>query len=356
MKKSRIDSQLYEADFGLALRKEGATLMPFRVRRNSRVDNVLLSLNKPKPALEDKRFSSWLLSSELDFDTEPASIYEPERLKESILKYFQGVSAVKDQSGLKKYNKDIDQALNDTFMAFKPRANVESLPISFQSLAKAVKLDTSSGYPYYEKKSEHLDYSFNRLLEVISGEKIPSPCTSFFRTQRMHGSASASKVRLVWGYPIEMTMLEGAFARPLIDYYVNNHVHPIAMGWTKVQVNGRLIKVRNSNWQYSLDYSQFDARIPRWFIVKAFDWFSSWMRLDTEKYRLLKIVRDYFIETPLLTPWGIIKGKSSGIPSGSYFTQVIGSMYNYFLIAFAHRLENLIPMREGINEIGRAHV
>lgn len=345
--------QLFDKDFVSELDPYVDSVRPFRVRNRSRADSVLGNIARDKAfIIEDKRFAALLLDSDLDFDTEPASIYEASKLQASILKYFTGVKDVEDNS---QFNLDIYfEALTDVYNAFKPKRKIYSLDRrNYASVISALQKDTSSGYPFFKRKDESYEYAFDRVDKVLSYLKAPNPATSFFRTQRIAGENSQSKVRLVWGFPLEMTIIEALYARPLIDYYLEFQVHPIAFGLTKLQLSGRMTNILNCQWQYSLDYSQFDSRIHSDLLNRLFDMLFSWVEdVNDDAYRIKERIKTFFIKTPLLTPWGLILGKKSGIPSGSYFTQLIGSMVNYFLLCYLIRKNNLTPHRENINVLG----
>lgn len=345
--------ELYDGEFRNRLKSLNVDIKPFRVRSRSRADQVLSRIAKPNAGLlEDKRFAAILLDSDLDFDTEPASIYEPELLKEAIFKYFTGVKEVTDEQ-------DVDeviysQALNDAYHAFKPLRKIQALSLNDKNqIIRILQKDTSSGYPYFKRKDESYEYAFTRADLVLNYRKAPNPCVSFFRTQRIKGDSSHSKVRLVWGEPMEMTIIESLYARPLIDYYLEYQVHPVAFGLSKLQISGRMTNVLNQKWQYSLDYSQFDSRVSARLIREAFNIFFSWIDdVDPNASVIKERIISYAIATPLLTPWGLITGKKGGINSGNYFTQLLGSFINYFYTCYFHRMNDVVPHRENINVLG----
>jgi hypothetical protein len=90
-----------------------------------------------------------------------------------------------------------------------------------------------------------------------------------------------------------------------------------------------------------MDYSKFDSSISSYLIRQAFSILATWFDPhDLEKYGWDKII-NYFIYTPIVMPDGnLYRGKKHGVPSGSYFTQLIDSIVNTILIgAISHKFK-----------------
>lgn len=111
----------------------------------------------------------------------------------------------------------------------------------------------------------------------------------------------------------------------------------------------------HKNWCYSLDMSQFDATIQREVIHLAFKILRTWYDMDAIEpvsgmtvYDIFKIVELYFLDTTIVMPNGCIYyGKDHGVPSGSYFTQMIDSVANTIIIgAVASKFHLNISKRE----------
>jgi hypothetical protein len=88
-----------------------------------------------------------------------------------------------------------------------------------------------------------------------------------------------------------------------------------------------------------LDYSKYDSTIPAVFIREAFRILSTWFEeSDLNEFGWSTIV-NYFINTPIVMPDGhLYVGKNHGVPSGSYFTQLIDSVVNVALMyAYSHK-------------------
>lgn len=147
-------------------------------------------------------------------------------------------------------------------------------------------------------------------------------------------------MRLVWGYPYSVTAIEGMFARPLIDNFKAVRT-PMAFGITTLEIGCRLrVSSYKNQFAYSTDYSGYDATIPSNLIKLAFNILASWLDLSEVEpvthvsyKRIWDKIVDYFIRTPIVMPDGnVYYGKEHGIPSGSYFTQLIGSIVNSIIM------------------------
>lgn len=256
-----------------------------------------------------------------------------------------------DQSGWQQATPDLLAGLNASFKTFSRPENMDKF--SVHSLieesgelfhALGLKEDRAAGLTAYgETKLEAFAVAIDKAIDVAAKGKVPSPCLAGVRTQRK------GKTRLVWGYPLEVTILEALIARPLVDYFkMSNHV--MSFGDYSHEIGIKLRRCSaNYKYHYSLDYSQFDASVSRIFIQSAFNAFKTWFNLEDEVYpgvtldMIFGIVERYFIYTPIVMPKRdskfpvLVTGKKGGVPSGSYFTQLVDSFANFALIMSASK-------------------
>lgn len=288
--------------------------------RRTALRSYISQMSTPNPkGLFDDLVASVLEEQGFSWDENPRSIYEPEQLYTALERY------ATDWIQFEKLDESMKQGFVMAFKIFaKPQGSpFFSMPDSVE-LIKALKLSKSSGLPLMTSKAKSLMYSLDREEQIRSGIKAPNPCVAYKRTQK------DNKTRLVWGYPLEMTIMEARFARSLIDYY-KCHDTPMAFGLTKVALGAKIH--RNFEDQpgttVCLDFSKFDSTISQTMIRQAFRILGTWFtEEDKEKYGWKTLI-EYFIHTPIVMPDGhLYTGKNHGVPSGSYFTQLIDSIVN----------------------------
>jgi len=281
----------------------------------------------------DDRVAKLLERQGIQWEHNPRSIYRPKQLWKSLERYGSNFhNRVKIPSDV--WRAGVDFAWR---VFARPKEHPKLSPLSIQEIEKAVDKSKSSGLPFLRTKGEVLPYAIDRMKQVIDGVKVPSPCIAYARTQK------SDKTRLVWGYPLEMTLLESKYARPLIDHFLSYRT-PMALGLSKPALGGLLSGLQRRHL-YALDFSKFDASIPAHFIETAFSILETWFDVDPVEW---KMILNYFIHTPIVMPDGhLYVGKDHGVPSGSYFTQLIDSIVNIMLIGMiSHKFRLRVYWRE----------
>ena len=98
----------------------------------------------------------------------------------------------------------------------------------------SIKGEKSAGLTSYgESKLDAFAVGLDKAVKILTEGKTPSPCLAGVRTQRK------GKTRLVWMYPLEMTILEAIIARPLIDQF-SRVEHPMTFGATSHAVEMKI--------------------------------------------------------------------------------------------------------------------
>lgn len=208
------------------------------------------------------------------------------------------------------------------------------------------------------KKDPDAVQSVRRFWHFVkNGRRVRAPdCLAFAHSHVCE--TGTHKVRAVWGYPATMTFGEAVFARPLIEAYkeMPDYIKPIAYGFETT--NGGMKKVCRRFSPYTkfavLDFKSFDKKVPAWLIDIAFDILLE--NIDLASYQdhgfadarrmliMFFYTKKYFIETVVRISTGDRYKKTSGITSGSYFTQLVGSVVNCILINWISlRTDGVIP-------------
>lgn len=298
--------------------------------------NVRMCRDTTEP-LVDKVVEAVLYNQGIPFEhsSEYRNIYSYDKLWDSLNTY--GPEIVK--SALDAHMK---AGLARSFKSFAlPKGHGKLKPVSLvgttAELYEALQIrgDTSSGLTAYgETKMEAFTVGLDKAVKILTQGKSPAPCLAGVRTQRK------GKTRLVWGYPLEMTIIEAIIARPIINYFKKAD-HLMTFGKTSHEIGLRLRASHSTTrHQCSLDYSHFDATVRSDYIRTAFQAFRTWFDLSEKVYedvtvaQIFDLVERYFITTPIVMPSRkhrfptLVLGKRSGVPSGSYFTQIVDSFSN----------------------------
>jgi hypothetical protein len=179
---------------------------------------------------------------------------------------------------------------------------------------------------------------------------------------------SKTKVRPVWGYPVDVVLEEARFFLPLLAYLkeetnVRDSFYGLGMETARSGHEHLARSFHQPGIKLSLsgDLSNFDARVPAWTIRDVFslvsDWFDFSKVLDSEgKFwnvnvaqtcRRWKAMISYFVNTKVRSPSGLRVQKSSGVPSGSMWTNFIDTCVNAVQFRTAlYRVAGSLPAKD----------
>jgi hypothetical protein len=293
---------------------------PFR--RAALKQYIGLMSNPNNHALVDPNVAQLLIEQGIHWEDDPRSVYDPSQLWDALALY-----GPKNHVRL-QHDPAIKAGIALAWKVFGRHEEQDLLTILSEiEVLGALHLEKNSGLPLLIKKGEAYTYASDREHQIRKGDKSPNPCVAFKRTQ------ANNKTRLVWGFPLEMTIMESRFARPLIEQFLSSRT-TMAFGLMKHELGTYLeYYVNQSNHVLSLDYSKFDSSISASLIQASFSILASWFdEEDRKEYGWDQIIK-YFICTPIVMPDGhLYTGKDHGVPSGSYFTQLIDSIVNTMLI------------------------
>lgn len=256
------------------------------------------------------------------------------------------------------------QAIASAKSAF--RLPVKHEPLEWEEVGQYMRHDTSAGVTFPGlTKGECLQqiYTEARWLghRMKQGGKVRfdprkvrfPPCLA---AQRGHMSpVDAPKTRLVWIYPAEMLVIEGLTAPVMYRQFMSLPNGPMLCGKSSQRLYTEWsVHCKEGEKLHGLDFSAFDSSVPAWLIRVAFDilhqnvdWLH-WRGKPTTKRSRQKWrnVWDgmvwYFINTPILMPDGRMFRKSRGVPSGTWYTQLIDSVVNYIVVEYLTKCQAVV--------------
>jgi hypothetical protein len=276
---------------------------------------------------------------DLDIDRDNKSVHDPEKLFIALHRYGEPLKAGRVDEKIFEQAIDITTSL---FAKKELKSHLEPLTVN-GNLFAALKKEKSSGLPELEAKGKVIDLELERAKRILLDKCAPPPCIAYYRLQ--HGE-EGPKERLVWGYPASMTLLEATVARPLIESFLKTW-SPMAFGLRNFELAARLLPIVRSGVRYSLDFSKFDARASGRLIHAAFKILKTYFMGEDIQFeyqgqsttvpfeKLWDLIVWYFIHTRIVMPDGELYQKHRGVPSGSYFTQLVDTVINYVTITYA---------------------
>jgi hypothetical protein len=332
--------EIYEQGLG------SFNIRPYRMKRLKEYCDRLS--HDREGVLLDDNVASVLLAQGYTSEEAPRSIYRVAKLYEALAKYapINSPKLVEDQS--------LQSGLALAYTCFARPAHKRKLhPLPFTAAtvdAITSNKKASAGLTWYGcTKAAAATRALERGIQILLGQKQPEPCLGFTRTQ------FNDKTRLVWGYPYSMTAIEGLLAQPLLDQFKSG-LTPMAFAIPAGMLGTKLrVASYHREWAYSIDMSSFDASISGKLIHAAFRILRTWYDEDEVEPVSGKTVRDifdvverYFIHTPIVMPNGkLYLGKRHGVPSGSFFTQIIDSVVNVIIGGTAsHRFKLHVSKKE----------
>lgn len=290
----------------------------------------------------DDNVADMLRAQGYQIEDAPRSIYSVRKLYEALGKYSPNLSK------RIKVDADVRAGIDLAYTCFaKPKSEpyLKVMPLDPNTICTVTSNPNgSAGLTAYGcSKGESMTRALERGVQTLKGEKAPEPCLAFKRTQ-FNG-----KTRLVWGYPYAMTAIEG-----LIAYHLNQKFKrgttPMAFSIPSGALGTKLrVASYHKKFAYSIDMSAFDASISADLIHIAFSILRTWYDL-TELEPITKqpvgkvfdLVERYFIHTPIVMPNSkLYLGKQHGVPSGSFFTQMVDSIVNTIIAGTLSRRFNL---------------
>jgi len=168
-----------------------------------------------------------------------------------------------------------------------------------------------------------------------------TPDVAFTRTQLTE--LPKTKVRNVFGEAFHYVLLEGLIAQPLIEAFMKMKTFYFIGEDPLYGVPTLLETIQPDREQFLVfDWSGFDSSVSVFEIELAFNLLKEMIIFPDETTSLIfEYVKTLFISRKLASPDGRIFLRRGGIPSGSYFTHLVGSIINYVRINYLFKRINV---------------
>ncbi|UBZ25878.1 RNA-dependent RNA polymerase [Fusarium mangiferae partitivirus 2] len=256
----------------------------------------------------------------------------------------------------RQQQRSMRRAIGKAFKNFKLPYKRE--PLDWHEVGQFLRRDTSAGSTFMgQKKGDVMKEIYHEARWL--GHRMKQDGKRSFDPTKMRfppclagqrGGMSTRddpKTRLVWIYPAEMLVVEGFYAPLMYRDFMNEPNSPMLNGKSAQRLYTEwCCNLREGETLYGLDFSSFDTKVPAWLIRVAFSVLKQ--NVNFETFRGQKVgKRDaqkwrnvwdamvwYFINTPILMPDGRMFRKFRGVPSGSWWTQMIDSVVNYILVEY----------------------
>jgi hypothetical protein len=258
------------------------------------------------------------------------------RLYDSLSRYD------REYKPLPKNDARFAEAVRRTFAAFRLPEKIKSIKLEEVDLSDT--WDSSAGWTWaIGGRSAHKGEVYDLILDEAKkikrlsrngrlAKKWLPPCQCYKRTQL--AMLVKPKVRLVWGVPAEIILLEGQFAQPLIKAY-STFDGPMYCGRTMLKALPMFIDyVTGQGRGLAIDWSGFDSSVTPGLIEIAFRVLLDNFEITGPQLAEIDTIVNYFLHCGIVMPDGHAYVKRGGVPSGSFFTQLVDSVVNYLVITY----------------------
>lgn len=202
---------------------------------------------------------------------------------------------------------------------------------------------SSSGFPLFIRKGlllteliQQAHSVFNKQMDFIWNW----PMTRGFRLQlREANNLLSRKVRVMYPYPGLITLIEDCFIYPFVEHFINNNTFYI-IGKNGKQISDQIKSFKGKGKLVGSDISSFDQNLQNEVIICAFYIIRSQLNLTPSQAYIFDCLVKYFCVSLMVSK---SKGKPSygfiklhGIPSGSGFTNMIGTLAQAIIAEYCH--------------------
>ena len=250
-----------------------------------------------------------------------------------------------------EWNQAKHEVFNEMGNLFPP---VKSLKFEDQLDLVPFESASAAGYGYDGKKGEgnnlkrakgianalvrKYDEDLDQLGQLSAAEFViqnSTPDVAFTRTQL--AKLPSIKVRNVFGEAFHYILIEGLSASQLLAAFKSQDTFYVTGKDPTSYVPNYLTELdQQHGWLVALDWSKFDATVQLWEIDHAFRCLKQLVEFPSKlSERAFDVSVTLFKSRKLAAPDGVLWMRNGGIPSGSYFTNLIGSIINYTRVRYA---------------------
>lgn len=249
-----------------------------------------------------------------------------------------------------QWNRNYKKAIDDVKVKFAPtqKLKVQHFETDCEVEEALPRLDTHSGWTFIvtgnRTKGENIEGAAEELKIRIKKALIDGTLNVILLPGRRLQVSGAyddegrrtgkfkQKTRLVSMVDFYSILIELMFSIDTQKHFSTLNIY--AGGKNPIVLHDLINKYRGEfNYWTSLDYSSYDQTIPSWLITDAFNiirsWFQDMNELDDGVWNIM--VHD-FIHKTFVGKGGVTTHCHDGVPSGSMFTQIIGTLCNEIMI------------------------
>lgn len=260
----------------------------------------------------------------------PYSIRLPwDKRAESIEEYFNTSDVTPDLSAT--------EYADDLLLNLIPRALV---PLGLESAYGLMPRGTNLGLPKFtRKKGEERWY----LDEARKLDALEYPLDTWFPSVvgwrgQPQGLNEIPKQRNVWMCSHVETIIGKTLVQPLVDGLRRREEFA---AWNPLHRVDEIVTLMFDHAPQpilSIDFKSYDQRMRRFVIEHVFDAINMWF--PGYERRVLWL-REFFLTSGIVTPYGLRVGRSGSVPSGSSFTNMVDSLAHIWMAHYiAFRLRN----------------
>jgi hypothetical protein len=195
---------------------------------------------------------------------------------------------------------------------------------------KNILRNSYAGAPLFRANVDVLDQGTRLACRIIAGDRGFDP---YVFGRRVQPGQLGPKTRLVWMAPLPTTIVGTRYSKRVMENL--RRKRPFVWGTHGFERAAIIAEIESRyRYVYSLDFSKFDSTVPARMIDDAFRVARTHLDLDEKELDVWRRYVNDFIHSRIIAPDGHVYQVHKGIPSGSAFTSIIGSIVNLILVSY----------------------